>query len=53
MGQLMRAVDLGSEPEISGKDNLKTMAVIEAAYRSVEERRSVELTEFALATQNA
>jgi predicted dehydrogenase len=45
MAQLLRAVEAGSEPAISGRDNLKTMALIEAAYRSVEERRSVGLDE--------
>jgi len=41
MGQLMRAIEEGSEPEISGRDNLKTMALIEAAYRSATEGRAV------------
>jgi predicted dehydrogenase len=45
MGQLMRALEEGSEPEISGHDNLRTMALIEAAYRSVEEKRAVSLEE--------
>lgn len=45
MAQLMRALEDGSEPEISGHDNLKTMALIEAAYRSAEQRRAVELKE--------
>ncbi|HEX7291250.1 MAG TPA: Gfo/Idh/MocA family oxidoreductase [Conexibacter sp.] len=45
MAQLLRAVEGGGEPEISGRDNLKTMALIEAAYRSAAERRTVELQE--------
>jgi predicted dehydrogenase len=45
MAQLLRAVESGAEPEISGRDNLRTMALIEAAYRSAEERRTVELKE--------
>lgn len=45
MGQLMRALETGSEPEISGRDNLKTMALIEAAYRSAEEGRAVSPAE--------
>lgn len=45
MMQLMRAIENGEEPEISGLDNLKTMALIEAAYRSVKERRAVDLKE--------
>ena len=42
MAQLMRAVETGTEPEISGHDNLKTMALIEAAYRSAREGRAVD-----------
>ena len=45
MGQLMRAIEEGTEPEISGRDNLKTMALIEAAYLSAREGRAVELRE--------
>jgi predicted dehydrogenase len=45
MGQLMRAIGEGTEPAISGRDNLKSMALIEAAYRSAGEGRAVELGE--------
>jgi predicted dehydrogenase len=45
MAQLMRAVETSTEPEISGHDNLKTMALIEAAYRSAREGRAVALGE--------
>ncbi len=45
MAQLMRAIEDGSEPEISGRDNLRTMALVEAAYRSAHEHRAVELSE--------
>jgi predicted dehydrogenase len=41
MGALLRAVSSGSEVEISGADNLGTMALLEAAYRSVSEHRAV------------
>jgi predicted dehydrogenase len=44
MGQLMKALETGAEPEISGRDNLHTMALVEASYRSVAERRPVELS---------
>jgi predicted dehydrogenase len=47
MGQLMDAISQGAEPEISGRDNLGTMALMEACYRSLEERRVVYLDEFA------
>jgi len=45
MGQLLIALETGSEPAISGRDNLKTMALVEAAYRSADEHRAVRLTE--------
>lgn len=45
MAQLMTAIHDDTEPEISGRDNLRTMALVDAAYRSVEERRLVSLTE--------
>jgi predicted dehydrogenase len=35
----------GRSPETSGADNLKTLALVEAAYRSAEEGRTVELAE--------
>lgn len=41
MCDLMNAIATGSEPETNGADNLKTMAVIEAGYRSIQERRSI------------
>ena len=46
MEQLQYAVKTGTEPVLSAADNLKTMALIEAAYRSLEERRAVALSEF-------
>jgi D-apiose dehydrogenase len=36
----------GHEPDTSGSDNLKTFALVEAAYRSAAEARTVPLTEF-------
>lgn len=41
MGQLMRAIQEDAEPEISGRTTLGTMALCEAAYRSVAEGRAV------------
>jgi hypothetical protein len=32
MAQLLCALEDGTEPEISGRDNLKTMALVEACY---------------------
>ena len=46
MGQLLIALETGKEPAISGRDNLKTMALVDAAYLSAKQSRSVGLTEF-------
>lgn len=46
MAQLMRAIEKDTEPEISGKDNLKTLALIDACYRSIDEERTVKVSEF-------
>ena len=45
MSELMNAMEKRSEPETSGADNLQTMAVIEAAYRSLKERRSIAISD--------
>jgi predicted dehydrogenase len=45
MSDLMNAIASYSEPETNGADNLKTMAVIEAGYLSLRERRSVAISE--------
>ncbi len=45
MAQLLYALEEGTPPEISGDDNLKTMALVEACYRSVSEHRAVAMTE--------
>jgi len=45
MAQLMRAVEDDTEPEISGADNLHTLAIVDACYRSIYEERKVTLTE--------
>jgi predicted dehydrogenase len=43
MGQLLIALETGQEPAISGRDNLKTMALVDAAYQSAAEHRAVEV----------
>jgi predicted dehydrogenase len=45
MAQLLIALETGREPEISGRDNLKTMALVEAAYLSARVKTRVALTE--------
>ena len=41
MAQLLIALETGKESVISGRDNLKTMALVEAAYLSAAELRSI------------
>ena len=45
MAQLLIALETGEEPAIGGRDNLKTMALVEAAYQSADEHRAVGLNE--------
>ncbi len=45
MAQLLCAVENDREPEISGRDNLKTMAVVDACYDSIEQGRSIAFTD--------
>ena len=48
MAQLMCAIEDGTEPELSGRDNLRTLACVEACYRSIAEERTVRFDEFDL-----
>lgn len=43
MGDLLLALDEGRAPNISGRDNLLTMALVDAAYQSAREKRSITL----------
>jgi predicted dehydrogenase len=43
MAVLMNAIASGGVPEVNGADNLGTMAIIEAGYRSISERRPVQI----------
>ncbi|MEQ8790340.1 MAG: Gfo/Idh/MocA family oxidoreductase [Pirellulaceae bacterium] len=45
MAQLLCALESGEEPEISGRDNLRTMALVEACYQSTREHRAISLEE--------
>lgn len=45
MAQLLVALETETEPGISGRDNLGTMALVEACYRSAEEHRAVAIDE--------
>ena len=43
MADLMNAIARGQQPECSGRDNLGTMAIVEAGYASIRERRPVDV----------
>jgi predicted dehydrogenase len=48
MGQLLSALETGESPAISGRDNLRTIALVQAAARSAREHRMAtqqEITE--------
>ena len=45
MSNLLCAIENGTEPEISAEDSIKTLACIEACYRSIKEERTVYLSE--------
>lgn len=42
MADLLCALESGVSPELAGEDNLRTMALVEAAYVSAREHRAVE-----------
>ncbi|MBO0782659.1 MAG: gfo/Idh/MocA family oxidoreductase, partial [Ktedonobacteraceae bacterium] len=42
---LLEAIEHNTEPTNSGKDNLKTIALLDGAYRSAETRRAIEFHE--------
>ena len=45
MAELLCALEEHAEPSLSGRDNLATMALVDACYRSAKEHRAVELAE--------
>lgn len=45
MEQLQHAVKTGEPPALSVADNVKTMALVEAGYRSIDKGRTVKLSE--------
>jgi hypothetical protein len=46
MAQLLVALEEGTEPEISGRDNLQTIALCEAVFASAKEHRVTAVAEF-------
>ncbi len=45
MADLMNAIATGTQPATNGRENLGTMAIIEAGYRSMREHRAVQISE--------
>jgi predicted dehydrogenase len=43
MSQLLIAIENGTEPAISGRDNLKTLGLVDAGYQSAKEHRAIDL----------
>ncbi len=48
MEQLQYAVETGAAPALTVEDNVKTVALVEAAYRSLNEKRTVQLAEISI-----
>jgi predicted dehydrogenase len=48
MAQLQDAIKTGAPPALSVADNVKTMALVEAGYRSIDQGRAVKLSEIAI-----
>ena len=48
MEQLQHAVKTGTPPALSVADNVKTMALVEAGYRSIAKGRTVKLSEISI-----
>jgi predicted dehydrogenase len=48
MEQLQHAVATGTAPALSVADNVRTMALVEAGYRSIAEGRTVKLSEISI-----
>lgn len=44
MEQLQYALETGTEPVLNVADNVRTMALVEAAYRSIERGETVRLS---------
>lgn len=45
MADLIHAIDSNTQPQISGLDNLGTMALVEAGYQAIREHRAVRVAE--------
>ena len=45
MAELLCSLESGEPADLNGDDNLLTMALVEAAYRSAAEHRAAEIEE--------
>jgi hypothetical protein len=45
MGELLDSLTEGRVPKIGGRENLGTMALVDACYRSLDEHRPVRIQE--------
>jgi predicted dehydrogenase len=43
MADLLLSLETGAHPQISGRDNLRTMALVDAAYQSAKEQRAIPI----------
>ena len=43
MAELLIALESETQPDMSGEDNLKTLELVDACYRSAKEKRMIEL----------
>lgn len=50
MTELLCALEQNRQPTISSTDNLKTMALVEACYRSARKHRAVKISEITRST---
>jgi predicted dehydrogenase len=47
MGELLDSLSSARQPAISGRENLGTVALVEACYKSLDEHRPVRIDEIA------
>ena len=45
MASLMQSIETGKPPVTSGEDNLRTLQLVFAAYKSMDEKRAVSPSE--------
>ena len=43
MSELLVALETAKQPSMSGRDNLETMALVDACYESAKQKRAIEI----------